>query len=88
MDDFLAKCTTKLEALQIAILHQIEPNFGVEQSLIKRFKLALICSPLDELGLGVGVEALEPLVGVGSRPHPISHQYPYLLLLGVKRVDI
>jgi hypothetical protein len=76
--DFLAKCTIKLEAPQIAILHQIEPNFGVEQSLIGRFKLALIYSPLDELELGVGVEALEPLVG-GSRSHPISHQYPHLL---------
>jgi len=47
-------------------------NFGVEQSLIRRFKLAILYSPIDKLRLGVSAKALKPSVGVGSRLHPIS----------------
>jgi hypothetical protein len=39
--DFLAECITKLEAIQIAVQRQIGPKFGVEQGLIRRFKLAI-----------------------------------------------
>ena len=63
MYDFLTEYITKPEAIQITAQRQIGPNFGVEQGLIKIFKLAIKYSPLSELEPCVGVEALKPLVG-------------------------
>ena len=40
--DFLAKCITKLEAIQIAAPRQIGLNFGVKHFLIRRFELAIV----------------------------------------------
>ena len=73
MHDFLAKCPTKFEALEIATPRQIGLNFSVKLSLIRRSKLAIKYSPLSKLGLSVSARALELLVGGYSYSHPISY---------------